>query len=214
MYCEKCQMLFDGGGKCPVCEKEKYVREPREDDLCFLVEEESMWADMIDDVFRQIGVPEYTAEERAYAQRFKDTFPIEGQLSDLPAAASDRAALIDNVRTSALCDRYVGTVHTEICEMGSTDVGDVSWVTPTATVNANCYSYGAGCHSWQWVAQGRSPIAMKGMLHAGKVMALAAVRLLEEPALLDKARAELDRRLAGTRYKCLIPDDVRPHYYD
>ncbi|MBQ6374853.1 MAG: amidohydrolase [Clostridia bacterium] len=169
---------------------------------------------VIDDVFRQIGVPEYTAEERAYAQRFKDTFPIEGQLSDLPAAASDRAALIDNVRTSALCDRYVGTVHTEICEMGSTDVGDVSWVTPTATVNANCYSYGAGCHSWQWVAQGRSSIAMKGMLHAGKVMALAAVRLLEEPALLDKARAELDRRLAGTRYKCLIPDDVRPHYYD
>ena len=45
-----------------------------------------------------------------------------------------------------------------------TDVGDVSWVIPTATVNTACYSYGAGAHSWQWTAQGKSAIAHKGMI--------------------------------------------------
>mgnify|MGYP002869293618 CR=1 FL=1 len=30
----------------------------------------------------------------------------------------------------------------------------------------DCFSYGAGAHSWQWVAQGKSSIAMKGLLPA------------------------------------------------
>ena len=98
--------------------------------------------------------------------------------------------------------------------MGSTDVGDVSWVVPTCTANVNCYSYGAGAHSWQWVAQGKSDIAVKGMLHAGLVLARTAEKLLENPELIVKARAELDQRLDGEKYKCLIPDEVKPHFFD
>lgn len=170
--------------------------------------------DVLDGVFREVGVPQYTPEERAYAQRFKDTYPIEDQLSDLPEFVADRDALVKNVRESALCDYYVPTKHSDVCSMGSTDVGDVSWVVPTCTANVNCYSYGASGHSWQWVAQGTSPIAIKGLMHAGYVLARTAERLLEEPELIARARAELDKRLDGEKYKCLIPAEVKPHYFD
>ena len=169
---------------------------------------------VMDGVFREIGAPEYTEEERAYARRFKETFPVSGQLSDLPEAVADRDRLVANVKESPLCDYYVETAPTERCSMGSTDVGDVSWVVPTVTAMVSCYSYGAGGHSWQWVAQGKSSVAMKGMLHAGRVIALTAERLLDDPSLIDAARAELDRRLDGGRYRCLIPPEVKPHYYD
>ena len=169
---------------------------------------------VMDEAFRELGVPAYTEEERAYADRFKATFPVEGQLTDLPKAVADPEALKDNIRQSALCDRYVETHASEVCEMGSTDVGDVSWVVPTATINTACYSYGAGGHSWQWVAQGKSEIAMKGMLHAARVIALAGKKLIERPEIIEKARAELDRRLDGKKYQSLIPDGVKPHYYD
>ena len=118
------------------------------------------------------------------------------------------------MRESALCDYYVETQPSDRCEMGSTDVGDVSWVTPTVTANLNCYSYGAGAHSWQWVAQGKSPIAMKGLLRAGEIIARTAEKLLEKPELIQEARAELNRRLDGEKYKCLIPAEVKPHYFD
>ena len=169
---------------------------------------------VLDETFRELGAPEYTAEERAYAQAFKETYPIENLLTDVPSSAADKATLVKNIRESALCDYYIDTVRSDVCEMGSTDVGDVSWVVPTCTANVNCYSYGAGAHSWQWVAQGKSDIAVKGMLHAGLVLARTAEKLLENPELIVKARAELDQRLDGETYKCLIPDEVKPHFFD
>ena len=52
------------------------------------------------------------------------------------------------------------------------------------------------------------------MLHAGRVMARTAELLLEKPELIKQARAELDRRLDGDKYKSLIPNDIKPHYFD
>jgi len=170
--------------------------------------------DVMAGVFRDVKAPEYSDEERAYAQQFKDTFPLEGQLSDLPQSAADRTALVKNVRERSLCDMFIESVHSDRCEMGSTDVGDVTWVVPTVTAGVSCYSYGAGSHSWQWVAQGKSSVAIKGMLHAGKIIALTAEQLLIKPELLAQARAELISRLDGETYRSLIPRDVKPHYYD
>ena len=170
--------------------------------------------DALDEAFRIAGVPEYTAEERAYTERFKATFPVEDQLTDVPYACKDVRKLEKNIRESALCDYYVETVHSDRCEMGSTDVGDVSWVVPTLTANLNCYSYGAGAHSWQWVAQGKSSVAMKGMLKAGEVLARTGLILLERPEILEKAMQELRDRLNGETYQSLIPDGVEPHYFD
>jgi len=164
--------------------------------------------------YRELGPPAYDEEDRAYARAFKATYPVESMLTSLPSHASDKAALEKNVLESELCDIFVESEHSDNPEMGSTDVGDVSWVVPTVTASVNCYSYGAGGHSWQWVAQGKSSVAMKGMLHAGLVIARTAEKLLMDPAIIAEAKAELGRRLKGGKYKSLIPEEVSPHYYD
>ena len=57
--------------------------------------------------------------------------------------------------------------------MGSTDVGDVSWVVPTAQIRGATHAIGTPGHSWQVTAQGKTPAAHKGMVHVAKVMAAA-----------------------------------------
>lgn len=166
--------------------------------------------DVLKESFRKIGIPEYTEEERAYAAQFKATFPLESE-SDLPKSIIDKKQVMKNQLESELCDIFVETKHSEECSMGSTDVGDVSWVVPTAQINTNCYSYGAGAHSWQWVAQGKSTIAFKGAMLAAEVLADAAITCFEDHTIIEKAKNEFDERMNGDSYKCLIPPEVKPH---
>src|SRR5262249_6563434 len=62
--------------------------------------------------------------------------------------------------------------------------------------------------SWQLVAQGVSPAAHKGMVHAAKVMAATAFDLIRDPSLLQRAKAELKERVGDGGYRCPIADDV------
>lgn len=94
--------------------------------------------------------------------------------------------------------------------LGSTDVGDVSWVVPTAQVTIACEPQGTPPHSWQWVANGKSDVAHKGMLTAGKVIATTAYDLLTQPDLLEIAATEHQRNLNGQSYKSGIPKEISP----
>ena len=96
---------------------------------------------------------------------------------------------------------------------GSTDVGDVSYVVPLAFVAMATSVIGTENHTWQMTAQGKSPIAHKMMLHAGKVMALAGTKFCEKPELVSKAQDEL-KRATGGKYVCPIPNELTPHLDD
>ena len=48
------------------------------------------------------------------------------------------------------------------------------------------------------------------MLHAGKVMAATAVEVMQNPQIIEKAKAELKERLGGASYVCPIPEGVKP----
>ena len=169
--------------------------------------------DVLKESYQKIGIPEYTKEEREYAAAFKASFNQEELFSNLPHGIVDIMALKDNMESSELSDMFVDRIHSEECAPGSTDVGDVSWVVPTAQIRVSCYSYGAGSHSWQWTGQGKSSIALKGACLAAEVLADAAKTLTEKPELIVKARAEFDKRMRGQKYECLIPADVKPHLY-
>ncbi|MDR1249594.1 MAG: amidohydrolase, partial [Treponema sp.] len=109
-----------------------------------------------------------------------------------------------------ILDDIVPYVETDRVLPGSTDVGDVSWQTPTAQVFTACYPLGTVSHSWQLTACGQSPLAHKGLIQAAKIIACTAADLLENPQLLADAKAEHQRRLAGESYRCPIPPEVKP----
>lgn len=93
---------------------------------------------------------------------------------------------------------------------GTTDVADVSWVVPTSQCTTSTWMLGTPGHSWQAVSQGKSPLCHKGMLLAGKVMALSAIEAFENPNIVDEAKAELKERLCGEEYVSPIPDGAKP----
>lgn len=88
-------------------------------------------------------------------------------------------------------------------------VQDVSWLTPAAQIETATWPSGMPLHTWQTVACGKSSIAYKGMLCAGKVMAASAIDLIEDPELLKAAREEFKRRAKGG-YTCPIEPETVP----
>lgn len=93
---------------------------------------------------------------------------------------------------------------------GSTDVGDVSQVTPTVQIMVATSALGTPAHSWQHVAQGTLPAAHKGMGFAAAVLAGTGLRLATEPDLLAAARAEFTERTRTDPYRTPIPEGTVP----
>ena len=170
--------------------------------------------DVLMDCLNEVGPNDYTEAELAYAQRFKDTVPLQQILEeDLTEMVVNQAETREDERKNPVCRIILQNRNLDITTPGSTDVGDVSWVVPTAQINTACYSYGTPGHSWQLVAQGKSSIAHKGMLMASKVLALGAEKLLLQPELIEKAKEEFTRRLNGYTYESLIPMEKQPPVY-
>lgn len=92
---------------------------------------------------------------------------------------------------------------------GSTDVGDVSWNIPSAWFGSACFALGTPAHSWLAVAQGKSPIAHRGMTAAATVLARTALELMERPELVQAAWDDMNRAKGDTEYRCLIPEGVK-----
>jgi aminobenzoyl-glutamate utilization protein B len=93
---------------------------------------------------------------------------------------------------------------------GSTDVGDVSWKVPTVQARGASWAIGTPAHSWQVVAQGKSPLAHTGMVHVAKAMAGTAVDALSDPALIQKAKEDHRLRTGGKPYESPLPPDAKP----
>ena len=80
---------------------------------------------------------------------------------------------------------------------------------PTAQALIAAWPAGVPGHSWQVVACGKTSLAHKAILCAGKTLATAAIALIDDPALLQKAREEYAGR-AGSGYVCPIEPDAVP----
>ena len=151
-----------------------------------------------------LGPPPFDAADRKYAAEIQATLTPE----DI-ASAFARAGV--PVRKDApLCDFVVPYGTKGAPMMGSTDVGDVSWVVPTVQARVATHAIGTPGHSWQITAQGKSGQAKKGMVHAAKVMAGVAVDALDDPALIERAKADHKARTDVTPYDCPLPADVKP----
>ena len=163
--------------------------------------------------FQEIGLPRYSREELDFAAAIRKTYPKSTEAPGIGAKFDEQIAKQVRVMTENmtkpvndfLMPLYCGRGFTP----GSSDVGDVSWLTPTSQIEAVTWPADVPGHSWQVVACGKSSLAHKGMLTAAKVLAGTAIDLITDPELLGEAKAEfLEKSASG--YVCPIEPDAVP----
>lgn len=167
----------------------------------------STLADVMYKNLTAVGVPSYDEHDQQFAKEIRATLTPEDRLA---AFAGMDKETVKKVKEKDIMDVIAPQLKQEFTLAGSTDVGDVSWVIPTMQCLTTCFALGTPLHTWQVVSQGAMPIAHKGMLQAGKVIACTAIELMENPAIIEKAKAELRERLDGESYISLIPENHRP----
>ena len=134
---------------------------------------------------QKIGGVIYSPEEVIYAKKMQPTF--YGKLVSIDSAA------------------VVKALHTEK-NLGSTDVGDVSYAVPTVGMGAATWVPGTSAHSWQAAACGGTDIGIKGMIVAAKTIAFTAIDLFLNPVLITKAKEEFVQSKGSYQYKALLGD--------
>lgn len=159
---------------------------------------------------RSAPLPAYTQAEWDYANALKATYgasSLPGQNTEIDRELWALVKEKSENGTRALNDFLLSYVPSNVFTPGSTDVGDVSWLTPTAQFTTVTWASGSPGHSWQNVAIGKSSIAHKGVLYAAKVMAGAAADMMSDPALLSEIRKEF-RNCVGP-YDCPLEDSLK-----
>jgi aminobenzoyl-glutamate utilization protein B len=154
---------------------------------------------------RELGPIEFTAEEQAFAAQIAEGYP---------AGTRETSLATSNLPKSLLAQPLNGEIHEPNDKgrvmSGSTDVGDVSWITPTTMLGTATWALGIPAHSWGITATGAMSIGHKGMLYAAKAMALVGYDLLTEPSHLERAKAEFSKVTDGQPYKTPLPEGLEP----
>lgn len=163
--------------------------------------------------FKEIGVPEHTPEELDFADKLAQTYNgndhVPGFGAENDAGLREEVIRLQKEAGHAMNDFLCPLYQGEAFTAGSTDVGDVSWLTPTAQIHVVAWPNGCPGHSWQNVSCDGTSIGKKAAVCAAKVLAASAVDLFEDPGLLAQARAEFEKN-TRSGYVCPIPADAVP----
>lgn len=115
----------------------------------------------------------------------------------LPKWTPDEQAFAKLVQAEVKSDKKEG-LATKLKEMeapaaepksgGSDDIGDVSWIVPTVTIQYPSNIPELPGHNWSNAIAMATPIAHKGVVAGAKVVAMTTLDLLTKPALRTAAR--------------------------
>jgi aminobenzoyl-glutamate utilization protein B len=138
-----------------------------------------------------VGMPAWTDEENAYAKALQKT---------LGARETGMASRVGRLQEP---DRtFVGG--------GSSDVGEVTLVAPTATIRFPGQVPGSIGHHWSVTSCNFGSTAWKGLNAGAKAMAASAIDLMTLPEELKKLRDEFDAYAKDHPYKSFLPPDATP----
>lgn len=166
---------------------------------------------ILSDAFQETGAPDFGEEEYAVAREFLAAMPQQQR-----ARVVKNGAKANGVTEEAFAARPLNTVITPYTPAmrnqlltASSDVGDVSYQIPTAQLMAAVGIPETGCHTWQLTAQVGSSIGDKASVAAARAIALACVKVYQNPSLAETAKQELWDETEG-EYLSPIPDNIMP----
>ena len=137
-----------------------------------------------------VGPPKFSEDEQVFAREIQKNLEVEEK------------GLKTKIEPFKLPERSWGS--------GSTDVAEVSWLTPTTALGIAMAPIGCPWHHWAEVACGGMSIGHKCMLTAAKVMAATGLDFLTHPDIIRKMRTEWKEKKKGKEYKSPLPPDLKP----
>jgi aminobenzoyl-glutamate utilization protein B len=138
-----------------------------------------------------VGMPPWSEEEQSFARALQ---------KELGAEETGMPSRVDKLEAPG--GTFVGG--------GSSDVGDVTLIAPTATIMFPGQVPHAIGHHWSTVAAGWGSTAWKGLNAGAKAMAASAVDLLTKPEELAKLRKEFEEYSKTHPYRPFLPADAQP----
>jgi len=166
----------------------------------------SVIADTFRENMAELGPVTFGEEERELAAELQETFP-EG-------AIADRLAEFDPPHDDAAADAALYGEPMDAFDEGdpgggSTDVGEVSQITPTAQFRATTWALGTPGHSWQAVVA-NGDFGRTALPYVAKLLAGSTLDLLTDAERLAAAREEFEREVDG--YENPLPADAEPPF--
>jgi aminobenzoyl-glutamate utilization protein B len=136
----------------------------------------------------RLNVPAYTETEQTFAREIQQNFGVEpqGMATTILPFPDDHA--------------FMGA---------STDVGDVSWLTPTMGCDMTTMPLGITPHTWPATACHGMNIGLKGAIQAARVLTATGIDILTDAELRQAARAEFASRTSGKPYVSPLPPAIQ-----
>jgi aminobenzoyl-glutamate utilization protein B len=165
---------------------------------CYDVIPNQIMSDLLWENLQALGPPAYTPEELDFCRKLSDTMTRDQKRNTLLMLGVDLESA-EILLSKAIHDGkgYWGRGWTI---PASTDVGDVSYITPIAQVYTAAFPVGIGTHTWQATAASGSTVGMKGMIYAAEIFGCACYDLMSRKDLLSAARVEWEKAVAGETY--------------
>jgi aminobenzoyl-glutamate utilization protein B len=148
-------------------------------------------AEILQSNINLVGMPEWTDEENSFAMALQKELGKEEKGYPTKVSTLKEPSKIQ-----------VGG--------GSSDVGEVTMIAPTATLRFPGGVPGYIGHHWSTVTSFYGPSAWKGLNTGAKVMAASAIDLLTKPKLLNMAKKEFEEFSSKNPYKSFLPEDATP----
>lgn len=164
----------------------------------------SVVCEIASEAMAEVGAPKWSEEDFAKSTEYAATYDARMK-SNLEEIVQNRypqeqwAERIEKPLDTRTKEFVTGSVP--LINAGSTDVGDVAYVTPTSYLFVACSCMATPPHSWYWTSAVGSSIGEKGMLTAAKILALSSVKAIQSPERLEQARKEWLQRTGG-KYNC------------
>lgn len=163
----------------------------------------SVVTEVLEESLRKVGPIAFSEEEKSFAAE------LEKSLAPGQKAAVLRANNIPaEFAEMTLHEGVLPALDQRRPTPGSTDVSEVSWITPTGQLTTAASVIGAAGHSWQMAATAGMSIGHKAMIKAAEAMGLAGYELLTKPELLQRAKEAFLRDTGGKPYVSPLPSEM------
>jgi len=149
-------------------------------------------AELLQKNIELVGMPEWSKDDHDFARAIQ---------KELGKEEKGMPTLVDSLKDPS---------HTTFVGGGSSDVGDVTLIAPTATILFPVWAPGTIAHHWSVVACNFGSTAWKGLNAGAKAMAASAIDLLTKPEELKKLRDEFESYSKDHPYKSFLPKDSKP----